>query len=63
MTTSVSSESAVSHDKRRNHLNADIVEVLQCLKFMLKQGLLFHEDECVDSEDDFDVFVQMVDTS
>jgi hypothetical protein len=51
MATSVSSESAVSHDKRRNHLNADVVEVLQCLNFMLKQGLLFHEDECVYSED------------
>jgi hypothetical protein len=103
MATSVSSERAFSSagitiSKRRNRLKADIVEALQCLKCMLKRGLLFREDpsvivevgedseknqkgggdsgnqwgafvedldsedECVESEDGDDVFVQMVDT-
>ncbi|EIW62610.1 hATC-domain-containing protein, partial [Trametes versicolor FP-101664 SS1] len=48
MAASVSSERAFSAagitiDKRRNRLNADIVEALQCLKSLLYQQLLFPE--------------------
>jgi hypothetical protein len=38
------SSARITISKHRNHLKADIVEPLQCLKFMLKWGLLFHED-------------------
>jgi len=55
MATSVSSERAFSSagitiSKRRNRLKADIVEALQCLKCMLKRGLLFREDPSIMKE-------------
>lgn len=64
MATSVSSErafssSAITITKRRNRLNGDIVEALQCLKCLIRRDLLFreaddpsvvsevvHEDDC-----------------
>jgi hypothetical protein len=52
---SVSSERAfscagITISKRRNHLKADIVEALQCLKCMLKRGLLFRKDPSIMKE-------------
>lgn len=60
MATSVSSKRAFSSagitiSKRRNHLKPDIVEALQCLKCMIKQGLLFHEDPSIVTEGDGDL--------
>ena len=48
MASSVSSERAFSAggitiNKRRNHLNGDIVEALQFLKCAIRQDLLFRE--------------------
>ena len=48
MATSVSSErafssSAITISKRRNQLNSDIVEALQCLKCFIRRDLLFRE--------------------
>ncbi|OJA15175.1 hypothetical protein AZE42_05410 [Rhizopogon vesiculosus] len=63
--------------KHRNRLKADIVEALQCLKYSEKHQKVGDglgdawdtlvkgsdcDDECVDSDDDSDMFVQMVDT-
>ena len=47
MASSVSSERAFSSAgiticKRRNHLDADIVEALQCLKSLIHQDLMVH---------------------
>lgn len=55
MATSVSSERAFSSagitiSKRRNRLQADIVEALQCLKCLIRHDLLFREDPSVLSE-------------
>lgn len=60
MATSVSSERAflsagITISKRRNRLKPDIVEALQCLKCMIKQGLLFCEDPSIITEGDGDL--------
>jgi len=49
MTSSVSSERAfslagITISKRQNHLKADIVEALQCMKCLAHKNLLFRED-------------------
>lgn len=57
MASLVSSERAFSSagitiSKRRNRLKANVVETLQCLKCMLKRGLLFCEDPSIMTEVD-----------
>jgi hypothetical protein len=61
MASSVSSESAFSAagitiSKRRNRLEGDIVEALQCLKSLIHQDLLFREVvSATQDEEDLDL--------
>jgi hypothetical protein len=60
MASSVSSERAFSSagitiSKRRNHLDADIVEALQCLKSLIHQDLMARDVVSItDEEQDLD---------
>ena len=56
MASSVSSERAFSSagitiSKRRNRLKPDVVEALQCLKFMIKRDLFFRFDPSIAADE------------
>ena len=56
MASSVSSEQAFSSagitiSKRRNRLKPDVVEALQCLKFMIKRDLFFRFDPSIAADE------------